>query len=44
MIAEGVEDINQLRVLQEQMCDVIQGYYFSKPIEEENFIDLLKSK
>lgn len=41
VIAEGVEDIEQLRVLQEEMCDVIQGYYFSKPIEEDAFIQLL---
>lgn len=43
VIAEGVEDINQLHVLQAQMCDVIQGYYFSRPIEEDAFIELLKS-
>lgn len=42
VIAEGVEDIHQLHILQEQMCDVIQGYYFSKPIKEDAFIDLLK--
>lgn len=42
VIAEGVEDIEQLRVLQAQMCDVIQGYYFSKPVKEDDFIDLLK--
>ncbi len=42
VIAEGVEDIEQLRILQTQMCDVIQGYYFSKPIEEDDFIALLQ--
>lgn len=42
VIAEGVEDINQLHILQEQMCDVIQGYYFSRPIEEDDFIELMQ--
>ena len=41
VIAEGVEDGEQLRILQQQMCDVLQGYYFSKPVEENNFISLL---
>lgn len=42
VIAEGVEDGEQLRILQQQMCDVLQGYYFSKPVEENNFISLLR--
>ncbi|MDE5966558.1 MAG: bifunctional diguanylate cyclase/phosphodiesterase, partial [Lachnospiraceae bacterium] len=42
VIAEGVEDINQLQILQSQMCDIIQGYYFSRPIEEDSFIELLQ--
>ena len=31
-IAEGVETIDQLEYLQEQGCDEIQGYYYSKPL------------
>lgn len=42
VIAEGVEDVDQLCILQSQMCDIIQGYYFSKPIEEDAFIELLQ--
>ncbi len=42
VIAEGVEDGEQLRILQEQMCDVLQGYYFSKPVTENKFIRLLE--
>ena len=34
--AEGVESSAQLRSLTENACDVIQGYYFSKPIPEKN--------
>ena len=32
IVAEGVEDIEQLRVLQGMDCDLVQGYYFSRPI------------
>ncbi|MCU1716450.1 putative bifunctional diguanylate cyclase/phosphodiesterase [Pseudomonas sp. 5P_3.1_Bac2] len=31
VVAEGVEDLAQLQVLQEQGCDQVQGYLFSKP-------------
>ena len=42
VVAEGVESSAQLRSLTENNCDVIQGYYFSKPVPEfeiEEFID-----
>lgn len=42
VIAEGVETIEQLRILQNQKCDVLQGYFFSRPISDEDFIELLK--
>lgn len=42
VIAEGVETIEQLRILQSQMCDILQGYFFSRAISEEDFLELLK--
>lgn len=42
VIAEGVETIEQLRILQNQTCDVLQGYFFSRAISEKDFIELLK--
>lgn len=36
-VAEGVETEEQLRVLQEMSCDVIQGYYLNKPLPEKEF-------
>lgn len=37
VIAEGVEDERQARFLQEQQCDEVQGFYFSKPLSTEEF-------
>lgn len=31
VVAEGVEEIEQVEYLKEILCDVVQGYYFSKP-------------
>ena len=38
VIAEGVETENQLKLLKERGCDIIQGYYFSKPVSAEEFV------
>ncbi len=32
VVAEGVETEDQLKLLKDAGCDIIQGYYFSKPI------------
>ena len=32
IVAEGVEELAQLQVLQGMDCDLVQGYYFSRPI------------
>ena len=32
VIAEGVETENQMTMLKDAGCDLVQGYYFSKPI------------
>jgi EAL domain-containing protein (putative c-di-GMP-specific phosphodiesterase class I) len=36
-VAEGVERQEQYKILQNLGCDVIQGYYFSKPLSIEDF-------
>lgn len=41
VVAEGVEDVEQLKVLRDQFCDTLQGYLFSKPINSIQFIELL---
>lgn len=41
VVAEGVETKEHLDFLTEHGCDYIQGYYFSKPLPEEEFEKLL---
>lgn len=41
-VAEGLETIEQLKMLKELGCDVGQGYYFSRPLDSSQFIDWLK--
>lgn len=41
VIAEGVEEQEQLDYLINNECDRIQGYIFSKPLPEKGIIDLL---
>ena len=37
VIAEGVETENQLRLLKDVGCDIVQGYYFSRPLPADDF-------
>ena len=37
MIAEGVETEEQMLTLKRMGCDIVQGYYFSKPVPAEEF-------
>jgi diguanylate cyclase (GGDEF)-like protein len=41
VIAEGIETIEQLQLLQQKNCDLAQGYLLSKPISEEAMVSLL---
>ena len=44
VIAEGVETLEQLEALKEIGCDLVQGYYFSKPIPAHQFEEFLLNK
>ncbi len=42
LIAEGVENSEQYLLLKKAGCDVIQGYYFSKPVNTSEFGHLIE--
>ncbi|MFJ7973872.1 putative bifunctional diguanylate cyclase/phosphodiesterase [Psychrobacillus sp. NPDC096389] len=42
VVAEGVETKDQLKLLKEMGCDIIQGYYYSKPIPSSKLMDFLE--
>lgn len=42
VVAEGVEKKDQLTFLRENECDYIQGYYYSPPKPEEDFLEFVK--
>jgi diguanylate cyclase (GGDEF)-like protein/PAS domain S-box-containing protein len=44
VIAEGVENEEQMSFLRLHQCDEIQGYYFSKPLTVEQAADKLRGK
>ena len=44
VVAEGVETENQLRLLRGADCDLVQGYYFSRPLPPEEFEGLIKKE
>lgn len=37
VVAEGVETKEQMECLKDLNCDIFQGYYFGKPMKEEEF-------
>lgn len=43
VVAEGVEKEYQYQYLKDKDCDIIQGFYFAKPMCEEDFIEFLKT-
>ncbi len=42
VVAEGVETNEQAAWLRELDCDIAQGYFFSKPLEQTDFMELFK--
>jgi len=44
VIAEGIENAAQEMFLRDNRCDIGQGYYFAKPMREEDFLAFLRTK
>ena len=43
MVAEGVETEEHVKILKEKGCDILQGYYFSRPIAEDEFTKYIEN-
>lgn len=41
IVAEGVETLEQMQSLTKMGCDYLQGYYFSKPVPAEQFLQFI---
>ena len=41
VIAEGVETAEQMQALKIMGCDLVQGYFFSKPVPPEEFVPFI---
>lgn len=41
VVAEGVETLEQLEQLRKLRCEIIQGYYYSKPLSADDFATFL---
>jgi diguanylate cyclase (GGDEF)-like protein len=42
VVAEGVENEDQLLLLRSKFCDIIQGYIFSTPLYPEDLFDVIR--
>lgn len=43
VVAEGIEEEEQLEKLRNSGCDMVQGYIYSKPLPGEEFIQWYKN-
>ena len=44
VLCEGVENDSQNEFLRKIGCDMVQGYYYSKPLSEEEFVEYIKTR
>lgn len=42
IVAEGVESMEQVKILESIGCNYLQGYFYSRPIPEKDYIKFLK--
>jgi len=42
VLCEGVETSEQIGILKSMECDLVQGYYYSKPLKKDDFHAFLK--
>ena len=44
VVAEGVEEKEQIDKLREMNCDLVQGYFYSKPLPVEKFVSWMEER
>ncbi len=44
VVAEGVEEQEQLDALKDMGCEIVQGYYFSAPVPPGRFAELIEKE
>ena len=44
IIAEGIEDLEMANVLREYGCELHQGYFYSRPVPKEEFLNIVKNQ
>lgn len=44
LVAEGVETLAQLRYLEKSGCNVVQGYYYHKPLPQKMILELIRAQ
>jgi EAL domain-containing protein (putative c-di-GMP-specific phosphodiesterase class I) len=44
IVFEGIEELHQLEEAEKLLVDYIQGFYFSKPLYDDDFMDFIKSQ
>jgi EAL domain-containing protein (putative c-di-GMP-specific phosphodiesterase class I) len=44
LVAEGVETLTQMRYLENSGCNLMQGYYFHKPLPQPRILELIKAQ
>ena len=44
VLCEGVENDSQNDFLRRIGCDMVQGYYYSKPLSEKDFVEYIKTR
>ncbi len=44
IVAEGVETLEQAEVLKEMGCDYFQGFYYSRPVNEQTFLQVVSGE
>ena len=44
ILAEGIETLDQAKILIEKKVEYLQGFYYSRPVPEADYIEFLKSQ